>query len=51
MLVEKGEHMVWRSTSEPLETGAATLHESILATAEAMGDGIALVDGPSISAT
>ncbi|HEX6698726.1 MAG TPA: AMP-binding protein [Solirubrobacteraceae bacterium] len=39
--------MVWRSTSEPLDTGAATLHGSILATAEAMGDRVALVDGPS----
>jgi len=39
--------MVWRSTSEPLDTGGATLHESILATADAMGDRVALVDGPS----
>jgi acyl-CoA synthetase (AMP-forming)/AMP-acid ligase II len=47
MLVEKGERMVWRSTSEAIDTGAATLHESILATAAAMGDRVALVDGPS----
>ena len=39
--------MVWRSTYEPIETGDATLHESILATAAAMGDRVALVDGPS----
>jgi acyl-CoA synthetase (AMP-forming)/AMP-acid ligase II len=39
--------MVWTSTSEPIDTGGATLHESILATAEAMGDRVALVDGPS----
>jgi acyl-CoA synthetase (AMP-forming)/AMP-acid ligase II len=39
--------MVWRSTSEPIDTGGATLHESILATAEAMGDRVTLVDGPS----
>src|SRR6185437_15128104 len=47
MLVEEGERMVWRSTSEPLDTGGATLHESILATADAMGNRFALVDGPS----
>src|SRR3954462_9388012 len=47
MLVEKGERMVWRGTSEPLDTGGAPLHESILATAEAMADRVALVDGPS----
>ena len=46
-LVQEGERMVWRSTSEPIETGDATLHESILATAAAMGDRVALVDGPS----
>lgn len=39
--------MVWRSTSEPIDTGGATLHASILATAEAMGDRLALVDGAS----
>jgi acyl-CoA synthetase (AMP-forming)/AMP-acid ligase II len=39
--------MVWRSTSEAIDTGGATLHESILATAEAIRDRVALVDGPS----
>jgi acyl-CoA synthetase (AMP-forming)/AMP-acid ligase II len=39
--------MVWRSTSAPIDLGGATLHESILTTAEAMGDRVALVDGAS----
>lgn len=39
--------MVWTSAYEPIEAGDATLHESILATARAMGDRIALVDDPS----
>src|SRR3954452_23650259 len=47
MLLEKDQRIVWTSTSEPVDTGAATLHQSILATAEAMGDRVALVDGPS----
>jgi acyl-CoA synthetase (AMP-forming)/AMP-acid ligase II len=39
--------MVWRSAYEPIEARDATLHEAIAATARAMGDRIALVDGPS----
>jgi acyl-CoA synthetase (AMP-forming)/AMP-acid ligase II len=39
--------MVWRSAYEPIEAGDATLPEAIAATARAMGDRIALVDGPS----
>jgi acyl-CoA synthetase (AMP-forming)/AMP-acid ligase II len=39
--------MVWRSAYEPIEAGDSTLHSSIAATARAMGDRVALVDGPS----
>ena len=39
--------MVWTSAYEPIETGEATLHRSIAATARVMGDHVALVDGPS----
>jgi acyl-CoA synthetase (AMP-forming)/AMP-acid ligase II len=39
--------MVWRSAYEPIEAGDATLHESIAAMARAMGDRVALIDGPS----
>jgi acyl-CoA synthetase (AMP-forming)/AMP-acid ligase II len=39
--------MVWTSAYEPIEVGDATLHASIAATARAMGDRVALVDGPS----
>ena len=39
--------MVWRSVYEPIETREATLHGSIAATARAMGDRVALIDGPS----
>jgi acyl-CoA synthetase (AMP-forming)/AMP-acid ligase II len=39
--------MVWRSEDEPIDTRDATLHASFLATARAMGDRVALVDGPS----
>ena len=39
--------MVLGSAYEPIEAGEATLHESIAATARAMGDRVALVDGPS----
>ena len=39
--------MVWTSAYEPIEAGDATLHESILATARAMGDHVALVDASS----
>jgi acyl-CoA synthetase (AMP-forming)/AMP-acid ligase II len=38
--------MVWTS-SETIEAGEATLHASVAATARAMGDRVALVDGPS----
>jgi acyl-CoA synthetase (AMP-forming)/AMP-acid ligase II len=39
--------MVWNSAYEPIEAGDATLHESIAATARAMGDHVALIEGPS----
>jgi acyl-CoA synthetase (AMP-forming)/AMP-acid ligase II len=38
--------LVWTS-GEPVETGEATLHASIAATAAAMGGRVALVDGPA----
>jgi acyl-CoA synthetase (AMP-forming)/AMP-acid ligase II len=47
MVRQKGDQMVWGSAYEPLEADEATLHESIGATARAMGDRVALVDGPS----
>jgi acyl-CoA synthetase (AMP-forming)/AMP-acid ligase II len=47
MVRQKGDRMVWGSAYEPIEAGEATLHESIAATARAMGDRVALVDGPS----
>jgi acyl-CoA synthetase (AMP-forming)/AMP-acid ligase II len=43
--------MVWRSVYEPIETPEGTLHESIAATARAMGDRVALIDGPSGATT
>jgi len=39
--------MVWRSVYEPIETAEGTLHDSIVATARAMGDRVSLIDGPS----
>src|SRR6476620_7758758 len=41
------DRMVWRSVDEPIETPEATLHGSIAATARAMGERVALIDGPS----
>jgi acyl-CoA synthetase (AMP-forming)/AMP-acid ligase II len=39
--------MVWRSAYEPIETGDATVHGTIAATARAMGDHVGLIDGSS----
>jgi acyl-CoA synthetase (AMP-forming)/AMP-acid ligase II len=39
--------MVWRSAYEPIETGDATVHGTIAATARAMGDHAGLIDGSS----
>jgi acyl-CoA synthetase (AMP-forming)/AMP-acid ligase II len=39
--------MVWRSAYEPIETGNATVHGTIAATARAMGDHVGLIDGSS----
>ena len=39
--------MVWKSAYEPIEASDATLHGTIAATACAMGDHVALIDGPS----
>jgi len=39
--------MVWRSAYEPIETGHATVHGAIAATARAMGDHAGLIDGSS----
>src|SRR6478735_6675736 len=41
------DRMVWRGVYEPIETAEGTLHDSIVATARAMGDRVSLIDGPS----
>ena len=41
------DRMVWKSAYEPIEASDATLHGTIAATAFAMGDHVALIDGPS----
>ena len=43
--------MVWKSAYEPIEATDATLHGTIAATARAVGDHVALIDGPSGTAT
>jgi acyl-CoA synthetase (AMP-forming)/AMP-acid ligase II len=41
------DRMVWSSAYEPIATGSMTLPASIAATAHAVGDHVALIDGPS----
>jgi acyl-CoA synthetase (AMP-forming)/AMP-acid ligase II len=46
-MIRQGDRKVWSSAGKPIERGDVTLHASIAAKARAMGDGVALIDGPS----